>query len=183
MSAAARGDSSAWDELVDRFGRLVWSVARAQGLNDPDAADVSQTTWLRFAEHLGRLRDPDRAGWWLATTARREAIRVGQMGCRQVLVEPWTELETEDDVAHAELLEKERDLSVQQAVALLPERCRRLLLALIGDPPQSYAEISATLGMPVGSIGPTRGRCLEHLRELLAQVEMGRVVGADAGQG
>src|SRR2546423_2044677 len=75
VSAAALGEPAAWDALVDRYARLVWAVARAFGLSDADAADVSQTTWLRLAEHLPRLREPDRIGAWLATTARREAMR------------------------------------------------------------------------------------------------------------
>ena len=93
VERAASGDWEAWSELVDRFANLIWSVARSVGLNASDAADVSQTTWLRFCEHLGDLNDPSRAGAWLATTARREAIRVSRLGARQVVVDPWTWLE------------------------------------------------------------------------------------------
>lgn len=178
VEAAAAGETDPWDALVDRFGRLVWSIARAHGLDNADAADVSQTTWMRLAEHIGNLRDPERLASWLATTARREAVRVSHMGSRQVLVDPWAEFEVDSggaDPATA-LMDRERDLVVQQALALLPLRCQDLLLALVGDPPMSYAEISERLGMPIGSIGPSRARCLDELRQMIAKVESGRVL-------
>lgn len=173
VEAAASGDGEAWSAIVDRFAGLIWSVARAQGLSGADASDVSQTTWLRFAEHLGRLREPGRAGSWLATTARREAQRVSRAGSRDILVDPWADLDVDDGASEADasLLQRERDLVVQEAVASLPGRCRELLTALVAEPPLSYSDISDRTGMPVGSIGPTRSRCLEHLRQLIARIE------------
>lgn len=173
VGLAAAGDRSAWDCLVDRFAGLIWSTARGQGLSPADASDVSQTTWLRFAEHLNDLRDASKAASWLVTTARREAIRVARLGSRQVLVDPWSDLDgdPEGDELDASLLERERDLVIQQAMALLPQRCRQLITVLIADPPLPYAEVGRRMDMPVGSIGPTRARCLEHLRRLMAEVE------------
>jgi RNA polymerase sigma factor (sigma-70 family) len=172
--AAASGDEIAWSALVDRFAGLIWSIARASGLDSTDAADVSQTVWLRLAEHLDAIREPEHIGSWLATTTRRESARVGKLGTRDLLVDPWGELdlvESEEAEPLARLVTRERDLQMQQAVATLPARCQRLLTALIEEPPVAYAELSSRLGLPVGSIGPTRGRCLDHLRRLLADLD------------
>ena len=170
---AASGDAEAWSVLVSRFAGLVWSIARAHGLKPSQSADVSQTTWLRFAEHLDRLREPERAGSWLATTARREAAKVSRDGRREMMLDPWEDVQPIDYEALPEdaLLAQERQLQVQRAVALLPERCRDLLLALAADEPLPYSELSIWLDMPLGSIGPTRGRCLRHLRHLLEELD------------
>ena len=177
VAAAARGDQGAWDALVDRFAGLVWSVARAHRLSAADAADVSQTTWLRLVEHLDRLRDPEHVGGWLATTARHEALRVLRRGGRESS-QDTTDLDLEDvrtpRPEDAALL-RERDTLLWQALDGLGDRCRVLLRALAASPPPSYAEISSALAMPVGSIGPTRARCLDHLRR-----ELGRL-GAEPG--
>ncbi len=174
VARAAGDDQAAWSLLVERFSGLVWSVARSVGLAEADAADVCQTTWMRLAEHLADVQETSRVGSWLATTARREAIRVSRRGSRQVLVDPWDWLQREDDAfgaPEALMLATERRLSVQLAVAELPERCRRLLLALAADPPTSYVEISTSLDLPMGSIGPTRSRCLQRLAQLLEQYD------------
>jgi RNA polymerase sigma factor (sigma-70 family) len=160
---------------VDRFADLIWSIARSVGLSPVDAADVSQTTWLRFCEHLGQLRDPSRAAAWLATTARHEAIRVSRLGSRQVVADPWNWLERADGASEGvdrQLLARDSDMTVQCALAVLPERCRTLLLAAVEDPPVPYQELATRLGLAVGSVGPARGRCLDQLRRLID--EMGR---------
>lgn len=178
VNGALAGDSAAWDDLVDRFSGLIWAVARGQGLSPTDAAEVSQTTWLRLAEHISEISEPVRVGAWLATTARREANRIARLGARYVLVDPWEYFDEPngDDELGNELIVKERDLVVQHALALLPAKCRELLTALVlADPPLSYKELSEGADMAIGSIGPTRGRCLEHLRELIASVEAGTV--------
>ncbi len=170
---AASGDPEAWSALVDRFADLIWSISRSVGLSAADAADVSQTTWLRFCEHLGDLNDPSRAGAWLAKTARHEAIRVSRLGSRQVVVDPWNWLERADSSAPGvdhQLLVRERDLTVQYALAVLPERCRTLLHAAAEDPPVPYQVLAENLGLAVGSVGPARGRCLEMLRRLIDEV-------------
>lgn len=171
--AAASGDSGAWSALVRRFANLVWSVARSVGLSEPDAADVSQTTWLRFCEHLGQLQDPSRAGSWLATTARREAVRVSKLGARQMVADPWSWLEQPDvnlEEPGSNMLDKERDMTVQYALAVMPERCRALLLAAAEDPPVPYEKVAQRLGLAQGSVGPTRRRCLDQLRDLIEQL-------------
>lgn len=169
MRAAAGGDQAAWDALVQRFSGLVWSIARAHRLGAADAADVSQTAWLRLVENLGRLRDPDRVGAWLATTSRNECLRVIRRSGRQVPTDLDAEPDLEaDDVAappvDARLLTDERDAELWRAFSSISERCQGLLRLLIADPPPSYEEVGALLDMPVGSIGPTRARCLDHLR-------------------
>jgi RNA polymerase sigma factor (sigma-70 family) len=174
VAMAAAGDAGAWSDLVDRFAGLVWSVARSVGLSDADSSDVSQTTWMRFAEHLEDLRDSSRVGPWLATTARREAIRVSRLGARQVPVDPWGWLDqadilTEDPESAA--VSKERAIAVQLAMTMIPERCRLLLTDLASDPPVPYSEISVRLGMPVGSIGSARSRCLSRLATIIEDWE------------
>jgi RNA polymerase sigma factor (sigma-70 family) len=162
---AADGDQRAWDELIDEFAGLVWGVARAFRLSDADAADVSQTTWLRLVENLDRLQDPSRVGAWLATTARRQCIQQLQRASRVIprsddLPEPVSQ----SPDPSAALLTTERDHALWAALERLPDRDRRLLRMLMADPAPSYAEISAALEMPIGSIGPTRARALERLR-------------------
>lgn len=166
VAAAARGDQAAWNQLVKRHSGLLWAVARAHRLQGGDAADVVQTTWLRLVEHLPEIRNPDGLGAWLATTARRESLRILRRGAR---CEPVDEIEAVADPAEldARLLRAERHVAVVRAFARLPGRDQALLRLLTLDPPPSYEEISAALSMPIGSIGPTRGRALERLRREL----------------
>jgi RNA polymerase sigma factor (sigma-70 family) len=169
VRAAAGGDQRAWERLVDRFSGLVWSVARAHGLNRADAADVSQTAWLRLVEHLHRLRDPERVGTWLASTARHEALRILRRDRRQVPVGDDADLEgpgSESQSTEAWALAAERSDLLWRAFAALPRRCQQLLRVLMADPPPSYQQVAVALDMPIGSIGPTRGRCLDRLRAL-----------------
>jgi RNA polymerase sigma factor (sigma-70 family) len=170
VRAAASGDHRAWDALVDEFGGLVWAVARAHRLSDADAADVAGATWLRLVEHLGHLREADRVGAWLATTARRECLRVLRNAQRQMPAGDAIDSEPADtsDIA-AELMTAERDVALWRAFGRLPERDQALLRLLVADPAPSYEEISAALEMPIGSIGPTRARSLERLRRELAR--------------
>ncbi len=165
---ASQGEQGAWDALVDRFSGLVWSVARGWGLTNGDAADVVQTTWLRLVEHLDRIRQPEQLGAWLATTARREAQRAKRRAARLLPAEE-KEMDVGDPSPGPEslALSADRDRLLWRSMQSLPERCRTLLRVLAGDPPPSYAEVSAALDMPIGSIGPTRGRCLEQLREVM----------------
>lgn len=169
MRAAAEGDQAAWDELVRRFSGLVWSIARSHRLGSADAADVCQTAWLRLVENLGRIRDPARVGAWLATTSRNECLRVIRRSGRQVPTDLDADLDLESNdcltpPVDAGLLAGERDTELWNAFSRISERCQALLRLLITDPPPSYEEIGALLDMPVGSIGPTRARCLQHLR-------------------
>ncbi|MDP8968975.1 MAG: sigma-70 family RNA polymerase sigma factor [Actinomycetota bacterium] len=170
VRAAATGDDQAWNALVDRFSGLVWSVARAHRLSSADAADVAQTTWLRLVEHLDRLRQPEHVGSWLATTARRECLRVLRLAGRQEPVGDQAEPAAADSVeVSPELaaLAAERSALLRQSLQELSPRCQRLLRVLMADPAPSYQQVSAALDMPVGSIGPTRARCLDCLRRRL----------------
>lgn len=166
---AAQGDEGAWQQLVDRFAPLVWAVARSYGLDHANAADVHQTTWLRLVENLDRLREPAAVAGWLARTARHESLRVSRRASREVPTderdenERVREYETPED---ALLLDEERR-SVYRAFRRLTEQCQRILRVTTMAPPTSYEQVAAELGMPIGSVGPTRGRCLRHLRRLL----------------
>jgi RNA polymerase sigma factor (sigma-70 family) len=167
---AAGGDRQAWNRLVSQYGRLIWSITARFTLSESDAADVVQTTWMRLIEHIDRIEQPDRVGAWLAATARNECLRHVSARKRIVLVHENVELEGADhhgpEVDEA-LLAAERAEHVRAALARLPAQWQQLLELLMADPPVSYAEISDQLGLPVGSIGPTRGRCLAKLRVLL----------------
>ena len=170
VRAAAGGDQQAWDALVARFGGLVWSVARAHRLGAADAADAVQTTWLRLVEHHAQIRDPDRIGAWLATTARRECLRTLRRQGRQVptddVVVPADD-EASTPAPDVRLLRAERDAVLWRALDALPDRCKAVLRVLLADPPPRYDEAAAALGVPVGYLGPTRARCLEKLRRTL----------------
>jgi RNA polymerase sigma factor (sigma-70 family) len=170
---ASEGDQAAWNAIVDRFAGTVWAIARAHRLNEATAADVSQTTWLRLVEHLDRIERPERLGAWLATTARRESLRVIRMAGRQVPTGEDFDL-IEAPASHGpvdgHVLAEERNQVLGALVSQLPCRCQLILRLLSADTPLSYKELSEALEMPIGSIGPTRQRCLEHLRRLGARV-------------
>jgi RNA polymerase sigma factor (sigma-70 family) len=175
VRAASKGDQRAWEGLIGRFGGLVWSVARAHGLSRADAADVSQTAWLRLVEHLHRLRDPERVGTWLAATARHEALRTLRRARRQLPVGDDAELDAQlersgppVDSPEARTLAAERSDLLWRAFAELPPRCQTLLRVLMADPPPSYQQVAVAMDMPIGSIGPTMGRCRHRLRQLAA---------------
>jgi RNA polymerase sigma factor (sigma-70 family) len=180
VTAAAAGDKVAWQALVERFSAMVWSIARAYRLSRADAADVSQTTWLRLAENISKINNPERVGAWLATAVRRECLQNIRANARIV---PTEDMALFDDVGadpnpvEAEVLraESERENArrariVWQALGRLPARCQQLLRVLMASPPPSYAEVAAALDLPVGSIGPTRARCLQRLRQELGVV-------------
>jgi RNA polymerase sigma factor (sigma-70 family) len=168
-SAAATGDERAWNALVDEFGGLIWAVVRAHRLSEADGADVAQATWLALVEHLASLRDAERVGAWLATTARRECLRVLRSSRRQVPTPDDFPEPAEDVEVAGELMLEQRDAALWRAFDRLPARDQALLRLLVADPQPSYQEISAALDMPVGSIGPTRARSLERLRAELAR--------------
>ena len=170
VRAATDGDQEAWNRLVDTFGGLVWSVVRAHNLYGAEAADVSQTVWLRCVEHIGRLREPERIGAWLATTAKHECYRVLRRGGRQIAM---AEVPEAGDLVVAELPQRRLEQAEDQAALLLaldkvPARCQQLLRLMLADPPLAYDDIAELLDMPKGSIGPTRMRCMAHVKVALA---------------
>jgi RNA polymerase sigma factor (sigma-70 family) len=168
VARARIGDQRAWDALVERYAPLTWSICRRYRLSDADAEDVGQTVWLQLVDHLDAIREPAALPGWVATVTRRECLRVlgaarGQLAAERGLsaeIRPDEQAETVEQ----ELLAAERQAKLREAFADLPPRCQRLMALLIQDPPVPYAEISARLGIPVGSIGPYRGRCLDKLR-------------------
>ena len=168
IAAAARGNQTAWNEIVEQYSGVLWSVARAHRLSTGDAADVVQTSWLRLVEHLSEIRNPGGIGAWLATTARRESLRTLR---RAAYSEPSDDLDVLADPLPVEvdgrLLRDERDAALWRAFERLPGRDQALLRLLTAEPASSYEEISAALKMPIGSIGPTRARALERLRREL----------------
>ena len=168
VTRARIGDQQAWDTLVERYAPLVWSICRRYRLNVTDVQDVGQAVWLRLVDHLSNLRDPAALAGWLATTTRRECGRALHAAGRPALAQVCDAENIPDNnqsgMAERELLMHERNAALRLAFGDLPSDCQRLLALLIEDPPLSYAQISATLGIPVGSIGPSRGRCLAKLR-------------------
>jgi RNA polymerase sigma factor (sigma-70 family) len=168
VNRAAKGEKHAWDTLVERFIPLIWSICRKYRLGDADAKDVGQNVWLQLTDQLGKIRDPAALPGWLATVTRRECLRV--IGATQRLPAAGYVINAEiipdehSGVAEQELLAAERHAALHEAFAALPPSDQRLITLLLEDPPVSYAEISARLGIPIGSIGPTRRRCLDKLR-------------------
>jgi RNA polymerase sigma factor (sigma-70 family) len=165
---AQDGDQRAWDALLERYAPLIWSICRRYRLGGADAQDAAQAVWLRLVDQLDKIRDPAAIAGWLATTTRRECCRVLRAARRPQAT--WTGLDAEtipdDQAPTAEhgLLAAERHAALREALAQLTPREQQLIAILTADPPVPYAEISARLGIPVGSIGPTRGRCLDKLR-------------------
>lgn len=165
LAAALRGEQRAWDRLVQRYGRLVWAVARGYDVSSADASDLSQTVWLRLLENLDRIKDPERLGSWLATTTRREAIRLLRRRGREVLDEHQEdESDQGRDGPEESAVIADEYAQMRAALGRLPERCRRLLRVIAASDETNYGEVAAALDMPMGSIGPTRSRCLEKLR-------------------
>ena len=170
VEGARRGDQSSWDALVARHGSRVWAVARAHRLNSADAEDVFQVTFLRLVTHIDTIRDPARVGAWLKTTARHECLRILRLAGRAVPSGDDDVLDAPDPFlppVEAKMEADERQMTLHAALDRLSEPCKRLLRVLMADPEPTYEEVSQALDMPLGSIGPTRGRCLKRLRQEL----------------
>lgn len=164
---AGQGDADAWRALVGRYSRLLCAIARSYGLSGADADDVMQTTWLKLVERLTLLRDPGRAGAWLAVTARRESMAaLRRQGRERPMLGPGPSVTG----PHHTVFGRDRVALVARALEAIPPRCRDLLELLVGSQRLSYAEISAALEIPVGSVGPTRARCLTRLRRELEDI-------------
>ena len=172
LVALAKGrDQDAWNELVRRYAPVVWRVARAHRLNQADAMDVSQNTWITLAEELSRLRRADRLAGWLATTARRESLRLLASRRHEVRPEWWPDHVADPTPEHwpePHALRGARDRLLWHAFAALPDRCQRLLGLLAHAPELTYAQLSQALGIKLGTVGRSRGRCLHELRRQLA---------------
>ena len=182
VTRARNGDTQAWDALVERYAPLIWSICRRYRLGGADAEDVAQAVWLRLVDQLDKLRNPAAIAGWLATTTRRECVRVlrgAHHPQAAVLVPDAGNIADEQaEIPEQELLAAERRATLREALTHLPPRGQQLLTLLTHDPPVPYAQISATLGIPVGSIGPMRSRYLHKLRSHPAITAL---ITADAG--
>ncbi len=168
VARVRNGDRQAWDALVERYAPLTWSICRRHRLGDADAEDVGQSVWLQLVDQLDKVRDPAALPGWLATTTRRECARVLRAVHGPHAAGYWLDAETIPDdqaqMADQQVLVAERHAALREAFTHLPPCDQQLIALLIQDPPVPYAEISARLGIPVGSIGPNRSRCLDRLR-------------------
>jgi RNA polymerase sigma factor (sigma-70 family) len=167
VTRARTGDKQAWDTLVERYAPVIWSICCRYRLG-AGAEDISQSVWLRLVGQLDKIRDPAALPGWLATTTRRECLRLlgaarGPLADGHV-VDAGAVPDEQARMAEEELLAAERHAALREAFGDLPPCDQQLILVLIEDPPVPYAQISARLGIPVGSIGPTRRRCLDKLR-------------------
>ena len=182
VTRARSGDQQAWDGIVERYAPLIWSICRRYRLDDRDAEDVGQMVWLHLVSQLGNIRDSAALPGWLATTTRRECYRVSRVTSRQpqatqLMTYAENIADTQAVLADDELLLAERQAALREAFSELPPGYQQLMTLLSADPPWSYAEISAKLDIPVGSIGPTRNRCLARLRRHPA---IAQLINADA---
>jgi len=176
VTRASGGDQDAWYELVDRYAPLVYTICTRYRLSNHDIEDVGQNVWLLLVEQLGKLREPAALPGWLATTTARECLRVVTAASKAERLGTGLDdsaLFVDDAVIDEEILVAERNAALRAAFAELPPRCQRLLSMFLSDPPHSYAEIHAELGIPVGSIGPQRARCLDRLRRSSALAALG----------
>jgi RNA polymerase sigma factor (sigma-70 family) len=175
VTGAREGDQDSWSELVERHQPIIDAVTRRYRLGREDAADLSQTVWLQLTCHLDTIRDPRALPGWIKVTAEREAFRLIRVARRTISLEPITgcyegqsspaELRFSSlaDEVDVDLLRHEERVAIREGLATLKPNQRELLLMLVAEPAVSYAEISAELGVPIGSIGPTRARCLRKL--------------------
>ena len=179
---AAAGDQGAWDEIVERYAPMVWSICTTFRLSDRDLEDMAQNVWLQLVEQLGKLPEPATPSgslgrWlagWLAATTRRECLRVATAARGSQPPEP-------PDTTGEEIIVAERNAALRAALAELPPSCRPLMGMLVSDPPHSYTAISTALGIPVESIGPRLARCLERIRESSARLGLAEVGGNRPG--
>jgi RNA polymerase sigma factor (sigma-70 family) len=168
VTRARNGEKQAWDALVERYVPLVWSICRRHRLGSAEASDVSQTVWLRLVDELAAVRDQAALPGWLAAATLRECSRVRRAARRRQAAGYMLDAadipgRSAPAVEH-ELLTAERDAALREAFMHLPPGSQQLIALLIEDPPVADAEIAARLGIPAGSVGPSRGRCLEQLR-------------------
>jgi RNA polymerase sigma factor (sigma-70 family) len=184
---ARDGSQHAWNAIVDRYAPLVWSICRRHDLGRPDIDDVAQSVWLKLVEHLADIRDPAALPGWIATTTRNECLRVLRSGRSREQAEHRADPEPYADGGYAEIeyeLERaQRQVALRMAFRDLRPRCQELLSQLFQEPRPAYRDISATLGMKVGSIGPSRERCLAELRRCPALKVLIEADGVGSGNG
>jgi RNA polymerase sigma factor (sigma-70 family) len=170
VDAARQGSENALGQIVTELSPLLWQVARAAGLSSGDAEDVLQTVWLRLVAHLDDIHTSAALTGWLVTTTRREAWRVSAAARRQVPAdtELLSALPDRGPGSEEQVISDDQRRILWAAIGQLSPRCQELLRIIAFVPRPDYSVVAAELGMPAGSIGPTRGRCLAKLRALLA---------------
>ncbi|MGI9599474.1 MAG: RNA polymerase sigma factor [Acidimicrobiales bacterium] len=173
LKSASDGDQASWDALFQQFSPLVRSVVASYRLDHETAADVCQTVWMRVFEHADRIRQPERLGAWMATTARNEALRCIK---RLQRARPTCVLDDEVDAnapsPDERAIDDETLRDALTAFDKLPEESQLLMRLLVASPPLPYSDIAAIVGRPVGSIGPTRSRCIEALKAQMVDPEV-----------
>ena len=169
VRACIRGEAAAWDRLLDDYGRLIWSIARRAGLNDEEAEEVFQRSWVAIVEGLSRLKKPDRLGSWIAATTRHQVYRFFSESARHrrsVPLKPGDEFDVPSKVEEA-LEDEQRNQAMRESVDRLANRCRTLLrLLFFEDPPLDYESVAERTGLAIGSIGPIRARCLTQVKKI-----------------
>ena len=170
LSAARAGSEDALGQIVNELSPLLWQVARSAGLSQGDAEDVLQTVWMRLITHLDNIHDAGALTGWLVTTTKREAWRVRAAGRKQLPADQdvFADLPDKGPGSEEQVIVEDQRRELWAAIGMLPRRCQELLRIMAFAPRPDYATVAAALGMRVGSIGPTRGRCLAKLRALLA---------------
>jgi RNA polymerase sigma factor (sigma-70 family) len=170
LSAARAGSEDALGQIVNELSPLLWQVARSAGLSQGDAEDVLQTVWMRLITHLDSIHDAGALTSWLVTTTKREAWRVRAAGRKQLPADQdvFADLPDKGPGSEEQVILEDQRRELWAAIGMLSRRCQELLRILAFAPRPDYATVAAALGMRVGSIGPTRGRCLAKLRALLA---------------
>lgn len=171
LRLAAAGERAAWDALVERFGQMVWSVARGFRLDDATAKDVTQTVWMRLIENIDSIKDPERLPGWLATTCRRESLRVTRARERDTPTDFAYDIEDPAPSLEDVLIGDEENRLVVAAFRSLDEACRELLRLMTIEPALSYEEMSEITGRPIGSLGPTRARCVDKLKAAISRIK------------
>jgi RNA polymerase sigma factor (sigma-70 family) len=173
LARMVEGDGSASRRLIEKYERLVRSVASSFRLQAMDVQDVAQTTWLRLIQHGHTIRDPERLAGWLAVTATRESLAVLRRASRHSALP--AEEEQPDSMVDVQGSAEDHDIArlMWAAVAELPPRQHSLVLALFRDEIQSYGDVAEKCAMPIGSIGPTRARALSRLRRKLVDRGLG----------
>lgn len=175
LHQVVQGDETAWKELVDRFSPMLWGTARRAGLNVADADDVVQTTWLLLAENVDRMRDPAALPGWLATTARRESLRLAKARSREApsgIAEVVLDVPDHREGPEARALRSHAEGRMRHALSKLSQRCQELLSIIALAPETSYAQVAQALGMARGTVGPKKSRCLAALRTALAAADL-----------
>ena len=173
LHIAMGGDPAAWEKIVRRFEPAVAAMINTYRLQEADARDATQRTWLRMLENHHQIREPEALGGWLKTTARRECLRIL---AEQRRVDPLPETtEYPDALADVErtVVDLDQARYLRGLLALLPARSFALISSLFQDDPPAYAQLSAATGIPVGSIGPTRARALRRLRRMFEEGSWG----------